>query len=238
MYIYLLKKIGSSSFCSEPPTDSCDPSSSSPSSFPLAKLKVLSSSRLPNATVHWFQRSTSIKTEWTWRSSTTSSAQPRQRGTSRGRSRSTPLGQRRTAEPWFLNHTIHTSFRKQSRHTDIAETERHALTGFRVSARTDVHRRRHGELHHEHVAVQRVTGQQPEPVGGVDDGDADQREEHEADAQDCDDHPTLQPRLPKPCTHVQSSFRTTETEHGWPGGHAGSPLCLVKIAPTLSQVST
>ena len=79
------------------------------------------------------------------------------------------------------------------------------MIGFRVPARTDVHRRRHGELHHQHVAVQRVAREEPEPVRGVDDGDPDQGEEHEADAQDRDDHPTLEPRLPKPCTHIQIS---------------------------------
>lgn len=91
------------------------------------------------------------------------------------------------------------------------------MISFRVPARTDVHRRRHGELHHEHVAVQRVTRQEPESVGGVDDGDADQGEEHEADAQDCDDHRTLEPRLPKPCTHVQISeqFQNTAVQVDW-----------------------
>ena len=43
-----------------------------------------------------------LKTEWTWRSSTTSSAQSPLRGTSRERSRSIPLVQHQTAEPWFL----------------------------------------------------------------------------------------------------------------------------------------
>ena len=53
-----------------------------------------------------------------------------------------------------------------------------------------------------------VGGTEAEPIRGADDGDADQQEEHEADAQDCDDHRMLQPRLPKPCTHT--SIATSE----------------------------
>jgi hypothetical protein len=84
-----------------------------------------------------------------------------------------------------------------------------------MGVRTDVHRGRHDELHHQHIAVQRVAGQEAEPVRGADDGDADQREEPEADTQDRDDHHTLQPRLPKPCTHTSiatSEFRSV-SEH-------------------------
>jgi len=71
-------------------------------------------------------------------------------------------------------------------------------------ARTNVHRRRQGELHHEHVAVERVVGQEPDSVRGMDHGDPDQRQDHEAYADDRDDHRALEPRLPKPLRQVST----------------------------------
>jgi len=69
---------------------------------------------------------------------------------------------------------------------------------------SNVHRRRQGELDHEHVAVERVVGQEPDSVRGMDHGDADQRQDHEAYADDRDDHRALEPRLPKPLRQVST----------------------------------
>jgi hypothetical protein len=52
----------------------------------------------------------------------------------------------------------------------------------------------------------------------MDDGDADQRQDHEAYADDRDDHRALEPRLPKACAR---RFRAVSvSEHGRrPGRH-------------------
>lgn len=64
---------------------------------------------------------------------------------------------------------------------------------------TDVHGGGQGELHHEHVAVERVVWQEPDAARRVDYGDPDHRHHHVADAHDGHDHRALQHRLPQPC---------------------------------------
>jgi len=123
--------------------------------------------------------------------------------------------QHQTAEPWFLKQSSEmVSFLVGKWKLEAATsqessclTQQNAIFVSELSAaRTNVHRRRQGELHHEHVAVERVVGQEPDSVRGMDHGDADQWQDHEAYADDRDDHRALEPRLPKTCARIQSSF--------------------------------
>lgn len=130
----------------------------------------------------------------TWRSSTRQSAQEQPLGNSIATPLNTHLGQSEVVVPLYLHSTQ--SYVKYF-HIILENIDVLLDCGFLL---TDIHGRGHSELYHQDKMVQWILWQITKLIGEFYYTDTDDRENHVANTDDCDDHQWLQGRFSQPCS--------------------------------------